>query len=403
MASSHSLDETKLPSHDLYKPEIHTLKRYHRLGFLNGFLIGLAVVVGFWAFKIVALSQLPIALNIDLGGVIVSSLVIILLATLTSWFTARMNRAWLTIIVWLLVGMLITIVLGVIPTYGRNLSVWLLDDRFAGIYVYAVPQTSEWWGFVVAGLALIFILVVLAVLQAMRLERAFNDLKPNGGLSTGAFFTLLIPALFVGFGAYIMVDHLGDGPRDSLATVHKGVQRITVFEGGTAELFELANTTGFNYSALNGVRDQLDGAYSLMIGEVDIIDGQVSQVAIITHFDSGGWIDCKVVMGVGDGRTSYLSFCADASRPYTVGFGSLITGEPLPDNCLNCLPEVNAEWQTWLQERSDRFAGDPQFERIVQQGNAVWMRASAPDGYAIDCLFTGIADVQLQECKETNG
>ena len=214
-------------------------------------------------------------------------------------------------------------------------------------------------------------------------------------MSSGAFFVLLLPALFTAFGAYIMPDHLGNAPRGALGLTQKGIETVADFEGDAGALFDLTRDSGFNYSALNGVRDQLVGPFTLMVGE---LDARTSQAVIAAHFDNGGWIICRV--NVGEGRATYLSYCADASRPYTLGFGSLITGESLPENCFGCLPAVDAEWQTWLQDRADRFNGAPQFERIVQQGNAVWMRAFASDGYAIDCLFTGITDVQLQECKE---
>ena len=289
--------------------------------------------------------------------------------------------------------MLITIALGYIPAYGRNLFVWFADNRFSGLYVYAIPQSTEWWTFVVAGLALIFILFVLAILQAIRLERAFNELNSNGKVSTRSFFILLVPALFAGLGAYIMPDHLNSAPREALAMVQRGVATVQDFDGDSGELFELSRDTGFNYSALNGVKDRLDGAYTLMIGEVD---ANASQVMVSAQFDSGVWINCRV--NTSSGRATYFSFCADASRPYTEGFISLMTGEPVPENCFDCLPQASKEWSDWMQARADRFNGRPQFEKLGQQGNFVWMRATSPENfYTVDCLYQGIDEVVLQE------
>jgi hypothetical protein len=122
---------------------------------------------------------------------------------------------------------------------------------------------------------------------------------------------------------------------------------------------------------------------------------------VVAHFDTGSWINCQI--NAFAGRANYFSFCTDASRPYIEGFTSLITGQALPENCFGCLPQVNAEWQIWLKERNSQLNGPLQFERLAQQGNAVWMRATAADrSYAIDCLFTGIADLQLQECQVVN-
>ena len=398
MVSSQSLNSPKMSSLSSDTPEIHTLSSYRRLSVLNGLLIGLAIAVGFWAFKLYTLSRLPIAKEIYFSGALVSSLLIVILCMIVSWVSGRINQNWLTILMWLVACTVIPIILGFIPAYGRNLSVWFNTKRFWGLYVYAIPENSEWWSFIVAGLALIFILFILAVLQAVRLERAFNDLRPNGKLSTSAFFILLLPTLFVALGAYIMPDHLSSAPRGALVMTHEAIQVVQDFGGDTGELFDLTREAGFNYSALNGVREQLDGTYSLMVGEVDPFG---SQIMVVAHFDTGSWINCQI--NAFAGRANYFSFCTDASRPYIEGFASLITSQPLPENCFGCLLQVNAEWQIWLKERNSQLNGPLQFERLAQQGNAVWMRATAADrSYAIDCLFTGIADVQLQECQEVN-
>ena len=398
MVSPRPLNKPEMSSLGLDMPEIYTLSSYRRLSLLNGLLIGLAIALGFWTLKLYNLFRLPVASETYLSGAIVSSFLIIALCMMISWVSGRLNKTWLTIILWLIAGGVIPIILGYIPAYSQNLSVWLADSLFAGSYVYAIPSSNEWWSFVIAGLALVFILFILAVLQAIRLERAFNHLKPGGKLSAGASFSLLIPALFAGLGAYMMPDHLSSAPRAALAITHQAIQTVQDFEGDAGELFELTRETGYNYIALNSVRDLLEGRYSLMVGEVDP-DG--SRVVIIAHFDDGGWVNCSV--NTFAGQATYLSFCADASRPYTEGFASLITGEPVPENCLNCLPEANKEWVNWLQSRAAQFQGSPQFERLIQQGSYVWMQASSPDSmYAVDCLFSGIADTQLQKCIEVS-
>lgn len=398
MVSSRPLNKPDMSSLSSDTPDIHTLSSYRRLSLLNGLLIGLAIALGFWTLKLYNIFQLPVAAETYLSGALVSSFLIIALCMMISWVSGRLNKTWLTIILWLIAGGVFPIILGYIPAYSQNLSVWLAGPLFAGLYVYAIPSGNEWWSFVIAGLALIFILFVLAVLQAIRLERAFNLLKPGGKLSAGASFSLLIPALFAALGAYMMPDHLSSAPREALAITHQAIQTVQDFEGDAGELFELTRETGYNYIALNGVRDLLEGQYSLMVGEVDP-DG--FRVVITAHFDTGGWVNCNV--NTFAGRATYLSFCADASRPFAEGFASLITGEPVPENCPNCLPEANKEWVSWLQARATQFQGNPQFQRLIQQGSYVWMRATSPDNmYAVDCLFSGIDDTQLQNCIEVS-
>ncbi|NJN55707.1 MAG: hypothetical protein HC804_13725 [Anaerolineae bacterium] len=246
-----------------------------------------------------------------------------------------------------------------------------------------------------AGMLLIFILFILAVLQEPRLSRAYNQLGKGRRLSMSALLVLLLPALLAGVGALMMPDHLGNAPRQALHFVYQGIE--TVRDTDNDDLFDLSQQEGFNYSALTGVREQLDGPYQLMVGEVD---PNGSAITVVALFDSGAWISCQVNADYVE--ATYLSFCADASRPYTDGFHSLLTGAPLPEGCTpRCLPVADESWQGWLQARADRLGDEPQLTRIGQQGGHVWMRATAADGdFAIECLFAGLRQVQVQECRE---
>jgi hypothetical protein len=97
-----------------------------------------------------------------------------------------------------------------------------------------------------------------------------------------------------------------------------------------------------------------------------------------------------------------LTFCFDGSLPYTVGFNSLITGEPLPDPCFGCTVAADEQWVNWLQARQDRLGGNPEITRIGMQGDYVLMKAAALDGrFAVECLFRGSSPVQLLTCQET--
>jgi hypothetical protein len=212
---------------------------------------------------------------------------------------------------------------------------------------------------------------------------------------------LLLPALVAGAGAYFMPDHMGNAPRQAMAFVHRGIETARAYDG---DLFAYSREEGFNYNALASVRDQLEGPYTLLVGEVTP-DG--SLITVVALFESGVWIQCQV--NADYVKATYLSFCADASRPYTDGFYSLLTGAPLPEKCTpRCLPQADAAWLAWLQARAAYFGDErPQFTLLAQQGSYVWMRATAvagatavADDYAIECLFSGLRQVKLQECRE---
>lgn len=391
MASTRPLDKPSL----LDTPETYQLPGYGRVAFLNGLFIGLAVAAGYWGPKLRQLADLPT--RYVYSGVVIAALLTVLLCTLVGWLTARLNKGGVTVLAWLGTAVSITLLFGYLPALTFNRLVWFNETAFRGLPVYPVPDRTAWWAFPIAGMLLIFVLFILALLQEVRLARVYNQLGPRGRLSGRALLALLLPALLAGVGAYAMPDHTGNPPRQAMGFVYRGIETVRDYEG---DLFALSQQTGFNYNALNGVRHQLAGPYTVLVGEVE---PDSSIITVVALFDSGVWLQCQVFAG--EGRAIYLSFCTDASRPYADGFYTLLTGAPLPADCpARCLPQINERWQAWLQARAPRFGDErPVFTHRGQQGSYVWMRAAAANGdYAIDCLFSGLRQVQLQECIETD-
>lgn len=393
MASSPSLNESNDRQRvDFFNnADLHTFTGYRRLGVLNGFLIGLVIAAVYWVPKVLELSNLPVWFSYS--GIIGSSLVIILLCTLTSWITARISNIFVTFLLWFVTAVLVTVSIGYIPNMASNWMIGLLDDRFAGLMINIVPEFNIWWNFPVAGYLLIVALMALAILQEYRLEKAYAELSDSKRMTFRTFMILFVPTLLTAVCVYMMPDFLGSAPRSALIMTHKGIQEGREIEG---DLFEVSLAEGFNYSALNGVRDLIDGEYQLILGEAD---GSGSTIVTVAHFASGAWINCRV--NTDYLHAKYFSFCAEAQRPFTIGFSSLLTGEPVPEKCFDCLPVANAEWQNWLTERAERLGADPQFERLAQQGRFVLMQASSSDGdYAIECMFEGLQKVSLLNCSE---
>ena len=392
MASTQSLNKAKMGKLNFFdNVDIHTLKSYRRLGILNGFLIGLVISAAYWLPKVLELYNLPIW--VSYAGPIGSAVAIILLCTFTSWLTARLNKIGVTFVLWLITAVLVTMSLGFMPNLAHNWTVWVMDSRFANLPIMIVPDLNSWWNFAVAGYLLIFALLALAVLQEYRLEKAYGELSDNKRLTVRALMILFIPSLLTAICVYMMPDFLGAAPRHALRMTHQGISEGRLIEG---DLFEVSLETGFNYSALKGVRDQIEGEYQLMLGEVD---ESGSTIVTVANFESGAWINCRVNADYLFAK--YFSFCAEAQRPYTIGFSSLITGEPLPENCFGCLPTVDAEWQDWLTARADKLGSNVSFERVAQQGRFVLAQARSADGdYAIECMFEGLEDVSLLNCTE---
>ena len=137
------------------------------------------------------------------------------------------------------------------------------------------------------------------------------------------------------------------------------------------------------------MQQQLGGDYTLDLVETN---PETAQTVFVAHFEDGAWINCRFI-------NEQLSFCDDASLPYTVGFAALISGEN-PD-CDNCLPQVDQSWARWLAEHRAALGDDPQISFVRQRGAHVLMRAASDGGSAISCWFEGANPVRLRQCQET--
>lgn len=84
----------------------------------------------------------------------------------------------------------------------------------------------------------------------------------------------------------------------------------------------------------------MSATYTLAVGG---IDPDSASTFIIAYFDNGTWVSCRVI-------NDQLSFCADASPPYTSGFAGIIAGDPRPQIASTAAPRRRA---------MDRLAASP--------------------------------------------
>ncbi|MCI0394654.1 MAG: hypothetical protein L0332_11065 [Chloroflexi bacterium] len=359
---------------------------YRRLGLLNGLALGLAIVLGVWGPQLAALSGIPAASAY--ASVIVAATLIFLLAGLIGWLTARIARGWITFLLWLATAAVIVVIIGYQPNQLRTLAIWLSDRRFWGLPIYPFLGGSV-VALILAGFLMLLTLATLAILQDYRLEGIYSSLKSQKRPGCVTWFLLLLPLPLVVLAAYVTGNIVsGSYSSRTLWLVNEVIQTGRTYEG---DLFALSRAEGINYDAIHGVRDQLEGNYTLFIGSVEL---ETATTFVVVHFDSGSWINCRVV-------NEQLSFCYDASLPYTIGLASLISGEPVPEDCRGCVPRVSDEWRAWLQERGGRFAGPPQVRRVTQQDSYVLMEAASTTGdYKLFCWFNGLTVVRIESCGE---
>jgi len=369
------------PDHD-----IQTRRLSLRLGLRNGLLIGLALALGAWVPDAILLSTSHVRLLYP--SLLLGCLALLLLGGLGGWLAAWPGSAFASVLIWLLVAGLMTLVIGHLPYEGRSLAVWLADRRSWGLPIYSFsPPAQE--GIVIAGFFIVLLLVILGLLQNYRLENVGSEIEANGRMSGHAWFLLVLPLPLV-FGVGLIANNLVNSPlRVAQQLVHEAIRTGRTYPG---DLFELSLARGVNYNAISGVRDQMSASYSLSIGSVDL--GAADTLFVVAHFDNGAWINCRVV-------ADQLSFCYDASPPYQQGFLALLTTGETPQDCPECAIKVNDEQRAWLLARSENFAGSPRLILLAQWGSYVLMRAESPgSGYAAECLFQGISPVRLERCRE---
>lgn len=371
-------------------PDYETLPSFHRLGLWQGMFIGVGVVLGFWLPKLLVLARLP--LQFPYGGVIVSSAAILLLCLFTGWLTSYMRRAGLVMLSWLVTAVLICISLGYLPPRGNNWVVWLTDSRFAKFPIFQPPGHLFWWSYVIGGFLLLILLTFMGVLQNFNLVRAYQ-VTGNGRINSKVILILLLPAVLAAIGGIFIPDLSNGAPRSALVFTQQGIQTVRGYDG---DLFQLSADKGFNYNALSSVADQLEGSYTLLVNE---IDPGWTNIIVTAYFDSGVWINCRVNS---DQREAiYLSFCSDATPPYTEGLTYLLRGQQIPETCHDCELTASPAIKQWLQERGNRFNIDPEWQRLAQYGRYVFMQTTTTDNsLSITCLLEGAKEVQVISCEE---
>ncbi len=367
--------------------DAHRRPIYRRLSLLNGLLIGLALSLGAWGVELWRIARLPVAGYMP--SLLLGAAVVIVLCSLVGWLTGRAANTPFTVILWGATAVAATLVLGYLPTYGRTLAVWLTEPPFRGRVVYPYTLEGTPTGMILSGLLLIVVLVILAVLQSYRLEQIAVETSQRGRLNGRAWLALLLPLPFVFLAGFATQNAMANPSSTAIALTHHALSVAQTHDG---DLRMLELNDGISYAALQPVRDLIGGDYILNLVDMNPLN---STVIVGADFDSGAWVYCRVI-------NDQLSFCYDASPAYTVGLRSLITGEPLPDECRGCALQSTAEAAAWLAERRARFGPDPRIERVAQQGSHVLMRITAPDGRAADCWIEGVTPTRLVECRDAD-
>jgi len=360
---------------------------YYKLAALNGALIGLCISIGVWGQEIFVLASLPVTPKY--GSVFLAALLVIGLCSLMGWLTARIGRTVVTVLLWLITAVLIAFVISFQPYQIRTLAVWLAQPKFWGLNLYPFADLSilSFIGIVVAGFFVLLVIILLAIFQEYRLTNLQAEMG-DGRWPTGPVWkALLLPLPLVILAAFLTTQIMGAGSWQAIPMVHQAIEVSRAYEG---DLFDLGRHEGINYNALKGVRDLLGPDYTLTLSEVDPVS-LTTNVAVT--FADGGWINCRII-------NEQLSYCYDASPPYTTGLAGLLAGETEPEDCLDCFPNPEPEAQAWLDAHVGQFGSNPQITRQAQFGSYAIMTVVAEDKTkTAECLFQGVSNVKLARCQ----
>ena len=370
-----------------YSDAIRASKQYRRLSLLNGLFIGLALGLGAWASDVIRIARLPVTNY--LPSLLLGFGVVLLIGGLAGWLSGRIARTPVTVLLWLLAGVAFMWVISYAPYYGRTFVVWLTDSRFWGRAVFPFMLEATPGSLVLAGFFILLTLAGLAMVQNYRLENMASEMSHRGHMSARGWLGLLWPLPIVFLVSLITHNTMANPAAPAVAVTNQAILVARDYEGDLRGL-ELGD--GIDYGALRPVHDMLRGGdFTLSVVDVNPL---TSTVIVGADFADGGWVYCRVI-------SDQLSFCYDASLPYTTGLHSLITGQPLPDPCRGCLLQTEDEAAAWLAERRDRFGPDPAIERLAQQGAHVQMRVTGLDITA-ECWIEGVAPVRLMSCEEVD-
>lgn len=369
---------------DLSAPEANALPIYRRLGLLNGLLIGLALGLGAWGLEALHVARLPSPLY--LPTLLLGLVIVIALGGLVGWLTARIANNVVSVILWLAMAVAMMLIMGYLPYYGRSFVVWLADTRFWGRTIFPYTLGGGQSGLILGGLLIMLALGVLGLLQGYRLERLVSDSDQGRRLGRRIWLSLLLPVPLVFLASLITQSMLSNPAATAVEQTYQAIEIARNYQG---DLIALKDSGGPNVTALRGVRDRLEADYTLSIVDVNPLN---STVVVGANFP-GAWLYCRVI-------NDQLSHCYDAEPSYTIGLRSLVTGEPLPEDCRGCALQATDAAAAWLAEHRGQFGANPALARIGQWGNHVLMQVQGDAGQTAECWIEGVTPTTLTSCTE---
>lgn len=348
-----------------------------RNGLLFGLVAGLGLAVSIWGWDALLLStnhgDLP-WLKFVLGLP-----VLVPIAAVAGWFTARLDHAGLGAIIWILVGAFIVWIAGHMPFEVLSSAIGFLDPDFAGLEIFPYVENIR--------IRMRLLFVIVAVLSAIggALEMSFVEAAGNASTQVSRIFRLgFCLIIFIPVG--MVVDNLinADLRLPIIGTnklIHDGLK---VREGNISK--EAQRELGIR--ALRPFGDQILSPYRLKLGYYSSDNLEET----IVHVDfSGVWGSCSLIRG-------RPFVCRLSSQRYLKPIACLLEKGSAAECRLLTVPGFKGiPSDVFSSVDSDAL----QFGIRGQFGTAVLAVVEDGNNKQVVCLLRDNGDVILESCQQT--
>ncbi len=277
--------------------EPRALKSEKRLnGLIYGALAGFSFALAAWGWDAYELANAGAIL--PWSKFIMGVLVTTLLGMLAGWLAARTDNSMLSALLWLGVGVIFTLLAGILPYRGVTFAQNWLAPEIAERTSYPLTGAAQirmWIALLAVGLSTFFVGVFELILINSATTSPTFTLR---WLSLAACIPLTL------LGGYIGADLQINRPlRDPVMTVHRILEFARTNRGQT---IDRTVARELHVSALRSLSSVIFGPYRLVLGTYDEL---LSQVTVLVDFN-GNWARCITL----DGNLTFCEAIDEAAK-----------------------------------------------------------------------------------------
>lgn len=358
---------------------------YHRIqrekrhnGLFFGLFAGLWFVCGVWALDALLLYRA----HGDLPWVkpLLGFPIVVALGGLAGWVTARLKKAPLGALTWLVAGVAMVWSASHVPFQGVSLAVSLLNRDLVGVKLYPFAEIAQYRMFV-----LYFLTGFLFALGGL-FQTEFAEGATRSSNQTRRFL-ILMSCIIVFLPAGLLVDDMINQPlRRPILAVNEMIEtRLAERQSGATP----GSDPQISTRPLVPLESVVERPYRLILGNFDPLS--FDEAAVYMDF-SGEWGTCSVLINT-------PMVCWSSAERYLSRLECLVHSGS-PGNCkLKLVPGVEAPSKTLFA----KLAANPNRYGVMdQRGVSVIVIAEDAAGQQVKCVLRDQGDVYLDTCEPSN-